>query len=206
MKERFRKINSDFYIQLCDSELLIKKCMKIRYRVYCEEKNFEQLNNKKIETDQFDSKSFHFIVTDRETEKDIATFRIVYSDILPVDFYMKKFNKNKAGKSVEASRFTIIKEYRGEKSGELLIGMMHSIIYKAFLMDCEYIYMEVEKRLAKFVNGCNIPLSRATPYFKHNGQRAVHFLNMKEVLKSNFKDKSKKEILSEYNELIKLNK
>jgi N-acyl-L-homoserine lactone synthetase len=202
MKNTFEKISDKFYIKFCDDEVSTNDSMKIRYLVYCEEKSFEPLNDLGIEIDKYDSSSCHFVAYEQESKKAVATFRLITSSQLPVDNSLKKFSIDKViGKSFEVSRIAILHDMRGKNSGMLSIGLFYSAIYASWLLGARTIYIEVENSLAKSVNRAGIELTKISPFFNHNGQRAIFTVDVNNSLFRNFKDESTADVVESYNKL-----
>jgi len=79
---RDRKMSEQLYsasrFKKADSEEDLREIYKLRYKVYCEEKHFEKSEDHPggIESDEFDKRSRHFMVTDR-SRRVIATARLI---------------------------------------------------------------------------------------------------------------------------------
>ncbi|GAA0304282.1 hypothetical protein GCM10009128_24520 [Psychrosphaera haliotis] len=69
------------YLQpiVAHNEYLKSKAFEIRHNVYCEELGFEECNEEKQESDDFDLHSIHCVIQHRSTKRFAGTVRIVYS-------------------------------------------------------------------------------------------------------------------------------
>jgi len=202
MEQIFKKISKNYCIQLCSDRGLIKSCMEIRYIVFCEEKGFEPTNNVGLETDFFDTCSVHFLVTDRQKNENIATFRVIISDVLPVDSILERYGIEKFNhRCVEISRIAILNKYRGRASDNLSKGLFHASFYAAFILNAETIYIEVESILFYGIKSAGIHVEQLSPYFEHNGKRAIFNIDVNKVLSANFIDKNQDEKALIYRDL-----
>jgi N-acyl amino acid synthase of PEP-CTERM/exosortase system len=77
-----RKILDKFDIKICNTISDIKKCMKIRYDVYCLEKGWESADAfpDRLERDGFDETAVHVLLKDRARGQAVGAARIIYPD------------------------------------------------------------------------------------------------------------------------------
>jgi len=68
-----------FEVKLVTNEDLARKAYSVRYRVYCEEFNYEatDLFPKKMETDEFDKQSLHCLIIHKTTDRVAGCVRLV---------------------------------------------------------------------------------------------------------------------------------
>lgn len=173
----------------CKTEQLIKQCQELRYLVYCEEKNWEPEHNSKIEKDEYDEKSIHYLMVCRKTNVGIATFRLITTNNLPVAEYMPSDNmlhptRLPVGSVAEVSRFSIVKDYRGGDLPGLLKLLFLLVGYESAKMGLVGAYMVMEKSLAIALRRNKINCRKITEEFKLNGSRAIYFCSTVESLTS----------------------
>lgn len=180
MKELFQQIEHKYYIIVCDNKALIETAQAIRHKVYCEEKSYEKITDSKRETDLFDSKSIHFIAFNRKSGKAVATFRVICANILPAEIKMQSFNREKMnGKSIEISRLALLPEERSQSRSRLAVGLFFATLYSSWLLGAENIYMTMERSLAISIKKTGVSPIRITPFYEHNGQRAIYIITIK---------------------------
>ena len=77
--------------QLARSDSMRESAFRIRHNVYCEELNFEELQENQQEIDDFDAHSFHCLIQHKSTRNFAGTVRVVYSSgedqLLPFEKY-----------------------------------------------------------------------------------------------------------------------
>jgi N-acyl-L-homoserine lactone synthetase len=181
MENILKGISRDFDILPCNDKKTIELSANIRYRVYCQEKSFESLNKTEMEFDEFDEGARHFIVYNKISKSEVATFRIIVSDTLPVDRSLSLYGVEKPIGSFEISRFAILSEYRAQKN-KLAIGLFYAGLYSSWVLGGKNLVGEIEKRMAFSIKKSGIFCKKITPFFEHNGQRAVYFTDIESVL------------------------
>lgn len=111
------------------SDELKKEAYKLRYQVYCIENNFESSSHfpDKMEFDEFDERSIHYLIRHRKSGAYAATVRLIIPDannpkkLFPVEQYceidnyaaMDPINREHLG---EASRLCVSKEFKKRRS------------------------------------------------------------------------------------------
>lgn len=179
-----RHVSENYIILLCDTEQLILKSKELRHFVYCNEKGWEPTNILKIEEDEFDEGSIHYLVVCRLTSTYIGTFRLIVSQSLPLNAYMPEDNifhpKRAPVNSVcEVSRFSILKQYR---SVELLHALFLLVGYESSKKGFVGAFMVMEKSLAVRLRRNKINCRQITKSFMLNGARAIYFCSTVECL------------------------
>ena len=101
MKEKAQVLVDDFKqyfkIQLVTTEDQLKQAYELRYRVYCEEFNYEatELFPNKMESDEFDFQSLHCLIIHKETGRVASCIRLVpagtqyENGLLPLEKFCK---------------------------------------------------------------------------------------------------------------------
>jgi len=111
------------------SEQLKNEVYKLRYQVYCLETGFEKIEHypEKVEFDEYDNSSVHYLIRHRKSEVFAATTRLILPNVtnkeklFPIEKYTQ-FDNNEVLKNIprdklaEASRFCISKEFKRRKN------------------------------------------------------------------------------------------
>jgi N-acyl-L-homoserine lactone synthetase len=176
--------SSEYFVIKCDDKKSIERCKLLRHEIYCLEKDWEPINTKMIETDDYDEYSLHFLVFSRKSQKAIATFRMIISESLPLLAHMPDdsiFNPKKVpNKSVcEISRFSVIQNHRGEI---LLTILMMLVGYESAKANLIGAFMVIEKSLAVNIKRNKIHCKQVSDEFQHNGKRAIYFCSTADML------------------------
>ena len=127
-----KKIASHFseYLRptVAHNQYLKQKSFEIRHNVYCEELGFEECNEARQETDDFDLHSIHCVIQHRSTNRFAGTVRIVYSLSENQELPLEKFCLNSIDhptlvptnfprhKICEISRLAVPSEFRRRQS------------------------------------------------------------------------------------------
>lgn len=127
------KFNKNFIIKKADTKELKEECYKIRYQVFCEEKKFENEEEfvDKMEKNEVDNYSTHFIMYEKKTKRAIGTVRVVepetqneeklYCPILKYCYdslnqsFLSEY-ESELYEINEVSRLAVIKEFRVKKN------------------------------------------------------------------------------------------
>lgn len=125
----FDRYNADFSCILADTPGLLRLAHEIRYQVYCVEKPFEnpEQHAEGRESDDFDQRSAHVLLTSRSTGEGIGTVRLVLPDqAAPQSFSMAQILEYYGTDSpvpiahtAEVSRFSVSKRSRPRKDGAI---------------------------------------------------------------------------------------
>ena len=153
----------------CATQEQLDSCFSLRHKIYCEDLQFESIQDDKLEKDDFDAHSTHYII--QNDNVDIGCFRIVPEGTQ----HLSTMISTKG--TFEISRFIIDYQHRHP-------AILSKVIIKlTALLNTLDIYpslMILEKRFARFITGtCKLKLERKTDYFELNGRRAA-FLYLKE--------------------------
>lgn len=179
-------ISANYIFVICNTSELIHKCKELRHAIYCEEKNWEPESTSRIEEDEYDSKSVHYLIVCRSTQKPVATFRLIISNNLPLAKYMNPDNilhpkKVQLNSVCEISRFSIVREHRNMK---LLNAFFLLVGFEAAKRGLVGAYMVMEKSLATRMIKSNINVQQISDSFMLNGSRSIYFTSAADALKS----------------------
>ncbi len=174
---------------------------QLRYQVYCEETGWErnrQLFHEKLECDDFDASSHHFLVRDRLSLDWVGGMRLVEQPFhgLPISKFCQIEEKSQVffeqGRCVEVSRLFVLPDFRcgrRPKSGEAkkLVAVRDSYHYEVILgliraarefglkNAINSWYFLVEPALARAIKRVGIDLYRCGPGVQHRGLRHPYY-------------------------------
>lgn len=178
------KVSSSYLFVQCNSELLINKCLSIRHKVYCSEKNWEQETANKIEEDFFDASSIHYLVIDKVSGTDVGTFRIIKGCLPLSDFMVSKHilhpDNFPVNSVCELSRLSMLESHRGGALSTVLMLFAGYETARSGKVGC---YAVMENRLANMLIKIGISVHKITNDFQKNGKRAVYFSSSADILK-----------------------
>lgn len=135
----------------------------MRYRVYCEEYNYIEKNQfpDKLEKDEWDKHSVHFIIRDRHHEI-AATVRLILNSGIgfPIekhfefDLNLKSLNRNE---TAEVSRFIVSKKYRKR---HLMFVLIKGIYLYTLDKGIKNIFGVMDDRLFPMLQSVGIPFRK----------------------------------------------
>ena len=107
--------NKHFSVYLVNTKELEEECFKIRYKIFCEEKNiFEPIGpDVTVEHDIYDNYSLHYIIKHNSSDTFIATSRLILPSRLPFPLesvFKIDYEGTGKKKTGEFSRLCILKE------------------------------------------------------------------------------------------------
>lgn len=165
---------------------------RLRYRVFCLEKGFENAGRFKNqqEKDRYDDHAVHFLVRDKKRNRWIAAARLVIgpSDYLPIN-RVAEINLPDVGSETviaEFSRLLILDEYRttggngnaGVSEPEVLLGLI-----RAAKEYCQSIHIEqwvflCRRSICRILNGLGIAMEQVGPACTFRGVRVPYRMNL----------------------------
>lgn len=173
-----RQILERFEIKICNTLADIKRCMKIRYDVYCLELGWESAEAfpDRLERDVFDEAAVHILLKERAGGQPVGAARIVYPDAavsdgrLPVVTHSAQLERSLADycgldSVFEVSRLTMSREamtsgLRGGDAGlpnaspalALLKGVLQATAYDGYPTACMIVALPLKRMLTSL--GC----------------------------------------------------
>ncbi len=146
---RLEKHSNTFSIKLTTSKKEIEKALKLRFNVFNLEmgEGLESSYLTQKDEDEFDKQCHHLIITDKQTDEVVGTYRLQHSKMAKagIGFYSDtEFNLSMLGeeileKAVELGRSCIAKEYRSNRVLFLLWrGIANYLFFnkKRYLFGC----------------------------------------------------------------------
>jgi N-acyl amino acid synthase of PEP-CTERM/exosortase system len=159
------------------SDELRIEVFKLRYQVYCIE-NGPKTGFKNpldhpegMEFDEYDSRSVHYLIRHRKSERFMATVRLILPDVNKTSFpieinsqienvsLLKAIPRHNLG---ELSRFCVSKEFRQRKNEQHLLT--------TYDVDSEIVFMQEEKR-----NSSNLTLALFACAIKMSSENNIHY-------------------------------
>lgn len=207
----FLYFKNNYHIEFFDNKIhknphIAHKSYELRHKVYCDELNYESLNEKRTEKDSFDYHSSGCLIYLKKEKQPIASVRLISNvnnnGILPsLDLIRKHSRTNYINicneisdlKYGEISRLLILNDFRNHKnnlvhSNFLLLVLYSSVMALAKDLDC--IIFVCEKKMLSLFQKIGVPFHKLTVHsIEHRGARYPIKINLKEVYqKLNQKD------------------
>jgi N-acyl-L-homoserine lactone synthetase len=179
--ERIRDAARDFDVAVADTEEKLEAAFRLRHQVYCVERGFEP-GDGAIETDRFDVRSMHAILTQRSTGRVVGTVRVVGPSLrgLDADLPMQRvcpsdlFRMLPMGSTGEVSRFSISKDLRDAAcagNAMLRLGLMRGIVQVSSAMNLTHWCAVMEHTLLRLLRVSAIHFQSLGPAIEHRGLR-----------------------------------
>ncbi len=175
-----------FEVFLADTAKSKEIHYSIRYQVYCEEMGFENKDKfpKKLENDDYDNHSVHFIVRHKHTGAWVGAMRLIFKNnqALPVEKLCnldEPIGYNRSFRSVELSRLCLVREIRKRITD---LNSPHGITDENKIISTD----NVKPLYNHYRNGRSIVwglLRAATEYGYHNDIQKCYFLMTKALAK-----------------------
>jgi N-acyl amino acid synthase of PEP-CTERM/exosortase system len=209
----FDRYNRDFCCMLAEGPTLLRQAYEIRYQVYCVENHFEDAKEHPecFETDEYDARSAHSILTFRQTGEAIGTVRLVLPDErTPPSFSMKQildyYDSDvpfPLDRTAEVSRFSISKQSRPRKDGAIemriplanraalrraeplmSLGLIQGLIRMSALHRITHWCAVMEPQLLRMLSAMGIHFQPVGPLLEYHGPRQLCFCEISSVLKT----------------------
>lgn len=188
-----------------DTPELLEKAYRVRYRVYCEENCFENPHDHPtgLEIDEFDTRSVHTLLVDRENRAVAGTVRLILPDwsdpegSLPVNTVSGRRQLH-SDRCAEISRFAVSKEYRrlSETLAEqcdchasrrlvmpcITLGLMKGVISMSVEHGITDLYAVMEPSLLRLLSRFAIYFKPMGPLVDYHGLRQPCHVNLETLL------------------------
>jgi len=171
----------DFVIESAETKSELEEAFRLRYQVYCLERNFEPgLDG--IEMDEFDAAARHVLLRHKETRQVIGTVRLVPAR---TDFGTQWFPMQQAGDmprlrqlprngTVEVSRFALSKAFRSSSGtlGCLLrLALIRGIVALSGELSLTHWCALMEPKLLRLLQTSAIYFQQISGVVEHHGIR-----------------------------------
>ena len=179
--EGIRAAAQDFDVAIADTEEKLEAAFRLRHQVYCVERGFEP-GDGALETDRFDVRSMHTILTQRSTGRVVGTVRVVAPSLqgLDADLPMQRlcpldvFRLLPMGSTGEISRFSISKDLRDAAcagNAMLRLGLLRGIMQVSSAMNLTHLCAIMEHTLLRLLRVSAVHFQPLGPAIEHRGLR-----------------------------------
>lgn len=170
----------DFEVTIADTPERLRAAYRLRHQVYCMERGYEP-GDGTLETDRFDRRAGHALLTQRSTGRLVGTVRIVapsgrgHDLDLPMqklcgDVAMRPLPTRATG---EISRFAISKALRDASADgiPLRLGLMRGVVQLSANMGVRHWCAVMEHTLLRLLRGSGIHFQPLGPAIEFRGLR-----------------------------------
>ena len=179
--ERIREAAQDFEVVVADTKERLEAAFRLRHQVYCVERGFEP-GNGALETDRFDGRAGHTLLTQRSTGRVVGTVRVVAPALAgpSADLPMQHLCSSDVlrmlpmGSTREISRFSISKDLRDAAcagNAMLRLGLMRGIVQVSSEMKLTHWCAIMEHTLLRLLRISAIHFQPLGPAIEHRGLR-----------------------------------
>jgi N-acyl-L-homoserine lactone synthetase len=189
------RATADFRVEVADTPEKREAAYRLRYQVYCTERGYESCAGR-LETDQFDERAGHALLTQISTGRVVGTVRLVapsgaIRDPGALDVPMQRVCPPgvlrmipRCGRIAEISRFAISKELRDDPAGSmpLRLGLLRGIVELSAAMDVSAWCAIMERGLLRLLRLSGVHFEPLGPAIEHRGLRQPTWGRIDDVL------------------------
>jgi len=203
--------NHYFEIIPATSDELKQEVYKLRYQVYCVETEFlEAHDDNRIEYDEYDAHSYHYLIRHHATGAYMATTRLIFPDhqnpekLFPIELHsqidnIELLNTIHRPKLAELSRFCVSKQFRRRKDDQGLLVTNDALERKSSahitlaLFACairistehniDYWYAIMEPALKRVFSSLGIHFIQVGPLVDYHGMRLPCIIKVDDLLR-----------------------
>ena len=179
--QTIRDAARDFEVAVADTQEKLQAAYRLRHQVYCIERGYEQ-GNGALETDRFDARAGHALLTQRSTGRIVGTVRVVAPRLdgpradLPMQQLCDQevFRMLPMGSTGEISRFSISKDLRDAGcagNAMLRLGLMQGIVRLSSDLRLTHWCAIMEHTLLRLLRVSAIHFQPLGPAIEHRGLR-----------------------------------
>lgn len=162
---------------------------RLRYRVFCQEKGFENADRfrNQLERDRYDDHAVHFLVRDKKRRVWIAAARLVIgpADYLPINRVAEiDLPDLPPGTLIaEFSRLLILDDYRqpngsGDSEPEVLLGLIRAAKEYCRKINIEHWVFLCRRSICRILSGFGIAMDQIGPACMFRGVRVPYRMNL----------------------------
>lgn len=162
---------------------------RLRYRVFCQEKGFENADRfrNQMEKDRYDDHAVHFLVRDKMTMRWIAAARLVIgpADYLPINRIAEiDLSDLPAGTLIaEFSRLLILDDYRqasdkGSSEPAILLGLIRAAKEYCRKIEIQHWVFLCRRSICRILNGFGIAMDQIGPTCMFRGTRYPYRMDL----------------------------
>jgi len=180
-----------FEVTIADTPEKLRAVYRLRHHVYCMERGYEP-GQGTLETDRFDLRAGHALLTQRSTGRLVGTVRIIASSPVgpSADLPMNSLCESAVIRSLprrgtgEISRFAISKSLRDASVDgiPLRLGLMRGVVQLSAEMGIDNWCAVMEHTLLRLLRGSGIHFQPVGPAVEHHGLRQPCWAPVGQVL------------------------
>ena len=190
-----------FELFLADSPLSRLVHHRVRYRVFCLERGFEDPSEleRGEEKDKWDPDSIPFVVRDKGTKQWTATARLILPGAkpLPIEEHgcldpvvINGIERRQKG---EVSRICVVKDstipFYSEiapvtsrrKESEILLGLIRALMFFSLDTDLPYLHMLITPAFARLLKSIGVSFVKAGHELEFRGKRAPYLIDVRDT-------------------------
>lgn len=182
----------DFEVAVADTPAAIEAACRLRHQVYCIERGYEQ-GSGALETDRFDARSGHAVLTQRSTGLIVGTVRVVAPSLngsgadLPMQRFCAPdlFRALPLGNTGEVSRFAISKSLRDvgcKGDASLRLGLVQAAVRLSAQMGITHWCAIMEPTLLRLLRISSIHFQPLGPAIEYRGLRQPSWASLDDLL------------------------
>ncbi|MFC0385101.1 GNAT family N-acyltransferase [Muricoccus vinaceus] len=170
----------DFEVTIADTPERLRAAYSLRHQVYCMERGYEP-GTGALETDRFDRRAGHALLTQRSTGRLVGTVRIIAPSAVgsDLDLPMQSLCQDGAIRALptrgtgEISRFAISKSLRDASADgiPLRLGLMRGVVQLSANMGIRHWCAVMEHTLLRLLRGSGIHFQPLGPAVEFRGLR-----------------------------------
>lgn len=189
--EAIREVEAEFCVKIVEDEALLQSVYELRYQVYCTERSFLPGEKSGLEYDEYDQRSRHIAMLNRETGELVGTARMVlpsgnrFQQSFPMEHVcdaslLDAFPRES---SVEISRFAISKQRRSARSSALMrLGLVQGLVRASSEMGITHWCAVMEPTLLRLLRMTSIYFHSLGPLVDYHGLRQPCFNRLDHLL------------------------
>jgi N-acyl-L-homoserine lactone synthetase len=185
-------VRDEVIIQVADTIELVRAAYRLRYQVYCIERNYEA-GQAGFEIDEFDSRAQHAVLCHRRTGQVVGTARLVFpsadapQDSLPMQRLCDPsvLPPVPLATAAEVSRFAIAKDRRGLSPAAvslMRLGLVQGLVRLSDQAGVTHWFAVMERTLLRLLQSTAIHFHPVGPLVEHHGVRQPAYTHLGAML------------------------
>jgi N-acyl-L-homoserine lactone synthetase len=192
LDDAFAAVRNEVTIQVADTPELVREAHRLRYQVYCVERNYEA-GQAGLEIDEFDERARHVVLCQRRTGEVVGTARLVLpcptalQDSLPVQRVCDPtlLPRIPLATAAEVSRFAICKDRRGLSPAAvslMRLGLVQGLVRLSDEAGLAHWFAVMERTLLRLLRSSAIHFQPVGPVVEHHGLRQPAYIHVGAML------------------------
>jgi N-acyl-L-homoserine lactone synthetase len=181
LDDAIEAVRDEITIRIADTPELVREAHRLRYQVYCVERNYEA-GQAGLEIDEFDSRARHVVLCQRRTGQVVGTARLVFpstiaaQDGLPVQRICDPavLPALPLSTAAEVSRFAICKDRPGLSPAAvslMRLGLVQGLVHLSDEAGLTHWFAVMERTLLRLLRSSAIHFQPIGPVVQHHGVR-----------------------------------